>query len=84
MKIKNFTTWKGRWCLNVKKFTADFETCTWEEDRTWVWAWATCEIGNEENLKIDNNIDSFMDFCKKQNHAQIYFHNLPLSLTVNL
>ena len=40
----------------MKKFTADFETATWKKDETWVWAWATCEIGNEKNLKIDNNI----------------------------
>jgi hypothetical protein len=61
----------------VKKFTADFETCTWEKDTTWVWAWAICEIGNEENLQIDNNIDSFMAFCKKEKNSTFYFHNLP-------
>lgn len=60
----------------MKKFTADFETATWKNDETWVWAWATCEIGNEENLKIDNNIDSFIKFCKEQKNALIYFHNL--------
>ena len=36
----------------MKKFTADFETATWVEDETWVWAWAICEIGNEKNLQI--------------------------------
>lgn len=61
---------------NVKKFTADFETAVWKEDETWVWAWATCEIGNEENIKIDNNIDSFMEFCKQEKNATFYFHNL--------
>lgn len=60
----------------MKKFTADFETCTWLEDETYVWAWATCEIGNEENLTIDNNIDSFIEYCKKQKNATFYFHNL--------
>ena len=29
---------------NVKKFTADFETSTWEENKTHVWAWAVSEI----------------------------------------
>ena len=61
----------------MKKFTADFETCTWKKDITWVWAWAICEIGNEENLQIDNNIDSFMAFCKKEKNSTFYFHNLP-------
>lgn len=61
---------------NVKKFTADFETSTWVEDETWVWAWAISEIGNEENLKIDNNIDSFMEYCKQEKNSIFYFHNL--------
>lgn len=61
----------------MKKFTADFETATWENDRTWVWAWAVCEIENEDNIQIDNNIDSFMEFCKKEKNAVFYFHNLP-------
>jgi hypothetical protein len=61
----------------VKKFTADFETVTWLENKTWVWAWAICEIGNENNLQIDNNIDSFMKFCKEEKNAVFYFHNLP-------
>ena len=60
----------------MKKFTADFETATWNEDETWVWAWATCEIGNEENIQIDNNIDSFIEFCEKEKNPIIYFHNL--------
>lgn len=60
----------------MKKFTADFETATWEEDKTWVWAWATCEIGNEENLTINTNIDDFMEFCKKEKNSIFYFHNL--------
>ena len=59
----------------MKKFTADFETATWKEDETWVWAWATCEIGNEENLKIDNTIDSFIEYCKSQKNSTFYFHN---------
>lgn len=27
-----------------KKYTADFETATWLEDETYVWAWAVSEI----------------------------------------
>lgn len=60
----------------MKKFTADFETATWEDDRTWVWAWAISEIGNEENIVIDNNINSFIEFCKKEKNSTFYFHNL--------
>ena len=60
----------------MKKFTADFETATWKDDETWVWAWAVCEIGNEENIIIDNNIDSFIKFCKDSNNSTFYFHNL--------
>lgn len=60
----------------MKKYTADFETATWLENETYVWAWAVCEIGNEENIIIDNNIDSFIEFCKKQKNSTFYFHNL--------
>lgn len=59
----------------MKKFTADFETVTWLKDETYVWAWATCEIGNEENIKIGNSIETFIEYCLKQN-ATFYFHNL--------
>lgn len=60
----------------MKKFTADFETCTWLENETFVWAWAVCEIGNEDNLLIGNDIDSFMEFAKSQRNAYFYWHNL--------
>lgn len=60
----------------MKKFTADFETATWLENETYVWAWAVCEIGNEENIVIGNEIDSFIDYCKNQKNSVFYFHNL--------
>ena len=60
----------------MKKYTADFETAVWLEDESYVWAWAVCEIGNEENIIIENNIESFISFCKKQKNATLYFHNL--------
>ena len=60
----------------MKKFTADFETATWLEDETFVWAWAICEIGNEENLQIGNNIDDFIELCKYEKNSTFYFHNL--------
>lgn len=60
----------------MKCFTADFETCTWLKDETYVWAWATCEIGNEENITINNSIDSFIEYCMKEKNAKFFFHNL--------
>lgn len=60
----------------MKKFTADFETATWLENETYVWAWATCEIGNTNNLIIGNNIESFIELCYKEKNSIWYFHNL--------
>ena len=60
----------------MKKFTADFETATWLENETYVWAWAVCEIENTDNIIINNNIDDFISFCKSQKNATFYFHNL--------
>lgn len=60
----------------MKKFTADFETAVWKTDETWVWAWAVCEIGNEDNIIIDNNIESFIEFCEDSGNSTFYFHNL--------
>lgn len=60
----------------MKKFTADFETAIWLPEETFVWAWAVCEIGNEENIIIENNIESFISFCEKQENSIFYFHNL--------
>lgn len=63
MKIKN-------------KYMADFETTTWEENKTSVWAWAICEIGNTNNIKIGTNIESFLNYCESLENSRIYFHNL--------
>lgn len=60
----------------MKKFTADFETATWLENETYVWAWAICEIGNTNNIFIDNSIESFIKWCKKNYNCILYFHNL--------
>ena len=58
------------------KFTADFETSTWQVDQTFVWAFALCEIGNEDNIIIGNNIDDFMKYVEHLPNSEIYFHNL--------
>lgn len=76
MKIKLFKNLKGRWTVYVKRFTADFETATWLEDETYVWAWATCEIGKESNMNFGNSISSFIDFIKSNENSYWYFHNL--------
>ena len=34
------------------------------------------KFGNEENIKIGNSIESFIEFCKEQNNCIGYFHNL--------
>lgn len=60
----------------MKKFTADFETAVWLEAESFVWAWACCEIGNEENIIIENDISSFMKFLEKNSGSTFYFHNL--------
>lgn len=60
----------------MKKYTADFETCTWLEDETYVWAYAICEISNPSNIAIGNSLDDFMKFCEKSNNSTFYFHNL--------
>lgn len=59
----------------MKKFTGDFETCTWLNDETYVWAWAICDIETEE-VKIDTSINSFMKFCEESPNCKVYMHNL--------
>ena len=57
------------------KYVADFETSTWNDKETWVWAWSLCEIGDDENVVIGNSIESFFEYIEK-NNSTIYFHNL--------
>ena len=60
----------------MKRFTADFETATWINDKTWVWAWSLCDIENPENVECGNNIETFFERIKKEANPYIYFHNL--------
>lgn len=57
-------------------FVADFETTTRPEDCR-VWAYALCEVGNEDNTKVGTTLDDFMRWCRdeKENH-KVLFHNL--------
>ncbi len=58
-----------------KSYTADFETTTDLEDCR-VWAVATCEIGNIENIERGTNVEWFIDWCKNHGTCNVYFHNL--------
>ena len=60
----------------MKKYTADFETATWLENETYVWAWAVSEIGNADNIIIGEDIESFIEWCIKNHNTTLYFHNL--------
>ena len=60
----------------MKRFTGDFETATWVEGETWVWAWALCDIENPTNVDVGNSIESFFERIKKEANPYIYFHNL--------
>lgn len=55
-------------------YSADFETTTSEDDCR-VWAWGFCDIEYPDEVKIGNNISSFMEFLK-DNGGIYYFHNL--------
>ena len=59
----------------MKKFTADFETATWNPNKTWVWAWATCEIETSK-INLGNTIESFIEYARSQKNSIFYFHNL--------
>lgn len=61
----------------MSTFVADFETTTNPDDCR-VWAYAICEVGNEErDVIVGNSITGFMNWCRlqKENH-KIFFHNL--------
>lgn len=59
----------------VKRFTADFETTTDENDCR-VWAWSICEIGHPENFYYGNDIATIFDFFQNNGNAKYYYHNL--------
>ncbi len=60
----------------MRKFTADFETTTREDDCR-VWAFALCEIGNVKNFIYGTSMEEFMEWCSDRCHNfHLYFHNL--------
>lgn len=59
----------------MKSYVADFETTTIPEN-CYVWAYAICEVG-QEDVTIGNNIDDFMMWCEAQkDNVKVFFHNL--------
>ena len=60
----------------MKRFTADFETATWVKDRTWVWAWALCDIEKPDNVDVGNSMETFFERINKEVNPVIYMHNL--------
>lgn len=59
----------------MKKFSCDFETVTWLEEETYVWAWAVNEIGTD-NVVYGTDIIDFIEFLKQNENCKYYFHNL--------
>ena len=60
----------------MKRFTADFETATWNPEETWIWAWSLCDIENPDDVVIGNSIETFFERIRRENNPYIYFHNL--------
>ncbi len=62
--------------MGVKRgvYVADFETTTDSNDCR-VWGYGLMSVDNHDHYVIDNNIDSFMEYCE-QLKSDIYFHNL--------
>lgn len=60
---------------DVPSYAADFETTVMEDDCR-VWAWATCEVGNPDNMQFGNSIESFLAWCEVHSGSRVYFHNL--------
>lgn len=57
------------------KYASDFETTTDPKDCR-VWAWASCEIGEPDNITMGTRIDDFMAWCESNENSVHYFHNL--------
>lgn len=57
-------------------WVADFETTT-NPEKSYVWAWACCQVGDLENIYIGTDIYDFMDWCQtRPENVKVYFHNL--------
>ena len=64
----------------MKYYVADFETTTIEEN-CHVWAFAICEVGNQDNITIGTTLDEFMKWCESQkDNPKVFFHNLKFDI----
>lgn len=60
----------------MKTYIADFETTTNPDDCR-VWAYAICEVGNENNTIVGTSLDEFMKWCRNnKSNPKVMFHNL--------
>ena len=59
----------------MRSYTADFETTTDPEDCR-VWAVATCDIENPDDIWISNDVYDFVDWMSDHTGSRVYFHNL--------
>lgn len=55
-------------------YSWDFET-TVDSNDCRVWAWASVGVSNTDDVQVNNNIDSFMQFISERT-CKGYFHNL--------
>ena len=58
-----------------RSYTADFET-TVDLDDCRVWACATCEIGDPDNIERGTSVEWFVNWCREHAQCNVYFHNL--------
>lgn len=59
----------------MSTYVADFETTTDAKDCR-VWAYAICEVGNQDNTIVGTTIDEFMEWCAGKENHKVLFHNL--------
>lgn len=59
----------------MKTFTADFETTTDLNDCR-VWAWGICSVNDPSDFIYGNDIETFIEWCKKNKNCKLLFHNL--------
>lgn len=58
-----------------RRYIADFETVTWLENETSVWAWGVMEIASED-YEMGEDIGGFINWCREHAGSIVYFHNL--------
>lgn len=59
----------------MKVYTADFETTT-DPDDCRVWAAATCDLDDPDDVWMTNDVFDFIDWMGSHTGSRLYFHNL--------